>query len=48
MAKKGAAEKKPADSKKGGKGASKASDDTEDKGKVSASSTVRCVDELHC
>lgn len=35
MAKKGAAEKKPVDTKKGGKGASKGSDDAEDKGKVS-------------
>ncbi|KAI0728514.1 hypothetical protein C8Q72DRAFT_779721 [Fomitopsis betulina] len=33
MAKKGAAEKKPVDTKKGGKGASKGSDDAEDKGK---------------
>ncbi|EPS98303.1 hypothetical protein FOMPIDRAFT_1024724 [Fomitopsis schrenkii] len=33
MAKKGAAEKKPADTKKGGKGASKGPDDAQDKGK---------------
>ena len=40
MAKKGSTEKKPADGKKGGKGASKGSDDAEDKGKVSVSSTT--------